>query len=101
MKLKVAVQMDPIASINPRGDSTFAMMLEAQARGPEHGRGSVSGVEFAVDDFFPDGGPPDFATEIDLDAVPGEKPALAGDNEGSGVGQREKTDTQRAICRGA
>src|SRR5688500_15025218 len=31
--LKVAVQMDPIASINPSGDSTFAMMLEAQARG--------------------------------------------------------------------
>src|SRR5690606_1788667 len=25
--------MDPIASIEPRGDSTFAMMLEAQARG--------------------------------------------------------------------
>jgi glutathione synthase len=25
--------MDPIASINPAGDSTFAMMLEAQARG--------------------------------------------------------------------
>ncbi len=34
-KLKVAVQMDPIASINPTGDSTFAMMLEAQARGHE------------------------------------------------------------------
>ena len=33
MKLSVAVQMDPIASINPMGDSTFAMMLEAQARG--------------------------------------------------------------------
>ncbi len=33
MALKVAVQMDPIASINPRGDSTFAMMLEAQSRG--------------------------------------------------------------------
>ena len=30
--LKVAVQMDPIASINPAGDSTFAMMLEAQSR---------------------------------------------------------------------
>jgi glutathione synthase len=30
--LKIAVQMDPIASINPAGDSTFAMMLEAQAR---------------------------------------------------------------------
>ena len=33
MTLKIAVQMDPIASINPMGDSTFAMMLEAQARG--------------------------------------------------------------------
>jgi glutathione synthase len=33
--LKVAVQMDPIGSINPLGDSTFAMMLEAQARGHE------------------------------------------------------------------
>jgi glutathione synthase len=31
--LKVAVQMDPIASINIDGDSTFALMLEAQARG--------------------------------------------------------------------
>ncbi|HVY51595.1 MAG TPA: glutathione synthase [Devosia sp.] len=33
MSLSVAVQMDPIASINPAGDSTFALMLEAQARG--------------------------------------------------------------------
>jgi len=31
--LNVAVQMDPIAGINPEGDSTFAMMLEAQRRG--------------------------------------------------------------------
>jgi glutathione synthase len=35
MALKVAVQMDPIESINIKGDSTFAMMLEAQARGHE------------------------------------------------------------------
>ena len=33
MALKVAVQMDPIERINIKGDSTFAMMLEAQARG--------------------------------------------------------------------
>ena len=33
MALKVAVQMDPIQSINITGDSTFAMMLEAQRRG--------------------------------------------------------------------
>ena len=35
MPLKVAVQMDPIAAINIQGDSTFAMMLEAQTRGHE------------------------------------------------------------------
>ena len=35
MALKVAVQMDPIQSINIKGDSTFAMMLEAQRRGHE------------------------------------------------------------------
>ncbi len=33
MKLNVAVQMDPIARINVRGDSTFALLLEAQTRG--------------------------------------------------------------------
>ena len=31
--LKVAVQMDPIQSINIDGDSTFVLMLEAQSRG--------------------------------------------------------------------
>jgi len=35
MKLKVAVQMDPIAHINISGDSTFALLLDAQARGHE------------------------------------------------------------------
>jgi glutathione synthase len=33
MTLKVAVQMDPIERISIQGDTTFAMMLEAQARG--------------------------------------------------------------------
>src|ERR1041385_4932495 len=33
MSLHVAVQMDPIERINIRGDSTFAMLIEAQARG--------------------------------------------------------------------
>ena len=35
MTLKVAVQMDPIERINIKGDSTFALMLEAQNRGHE------------------------------------------------------------------
>src|SRR5437764_4095027 len=32
MSLNVAVQMDPIERINIRGDSTFALLLEAQRR---------------------------------------------------------------------
>src|ERR1043165_8845299 len=33
MSLKIAVQMDPIGRINIKGDSTFALLLEAQKRG--------------------------------------------------------------------
>src|SRR4030081_1312535 len=33
MRLNIAVQMDPIERINIRGDSTFALLLEAQQRG--------------------------------------------------------------------
>ena len=33
MSLRVAVQMDPLESINISGDSSFALMLSAQARG--------------------------------------------------------------------
>ena len=33
MTLNIAVQMDPIERINIRGDSTFALLLEAQRRG--------------------------------------------------------------------
>jgi glutathione synthase len=44
MRLNVAVQMDPIGSINPMGDSTFAMMLEAQARGHALGYYTVASL---------------------------------------------------------
>src|SRR6185369_13599082 len=33
MSLRVAVQMDPLDTVNIAGDSTFALMLGAQARG--------------------------------------------------------------------
>ena len=33
MSLKIAVQMDPVQRINVEGDSTFALLLEAQKRG--------------------------------------------------------------------
>src|SRR5580693_9463150 len=35
MSLKVAIQMDPIERINIAGDSSFALLLEAEARGHE------------------------------------------------------------------
>src|SRR4051812_10160616 len=35
MTLRVAVQMDPLETININGDSTFHLMLAAQARGHE------------------------------------------------------------------
>jgi len=35
MSLKVAVQMDPLESVNIEGDTTFLMMLNAQERGHE------------------------------------------------------------------
>jgi glutathione synthase len=35
MSLKVAVQMDPLESVNIEGDTTFMMMLNAQERGHE------------------------------------------------------------------
>ena len=35
MRLKIAVQMDPIERISIRGDSTFALLLEAQQRDHE------------------------------------------------------------------
>jgi glutathione synthase len=33
MALSVAIQMDPVEAIDPAGDSSFALMLEARARG--------------------------------------------------------------------
>ena len=35
MSLKVAIQMDPIQSVDIDGDSTFVLALEAQNRGHE------------------------------------------------------------------
>ena len=35
MTIRVAVQMDPLPSLNIGGDSTFALMLSAQERGHE------------------------------------------------------------------
>jgi glutathione synthase len=41
MALRVAIQMDPIESIDIGADSTFVLGLEAQARGPGRGRSAA------------------------------------------------------------
>jgi glutathione synthase len=51
MGLRVAVQMDPMEHVNINGDSTFALMLEAQARGHQlyhYGAAQLSYVHGAV-----------------------------------------------------
>ncbi|TXG94301.1 MAG: glutathione synthase [Rhodocyclaceae bacterium] len=50
MSLRVAVQMDPLHSINIAGDSTFALMLSAQARGYELFHYDVESVTLDEDD---------------------------------------------------
>lgn len=77
MSLKVAVQMDPIDRINIAGDSTFALLLEAQARGHKlfyytPDRLSLSG------------------TSVVADAEPLEVRDVAGDH--FTLGERKRTD---------
>ena len=50
MTLKVAVQMDPLESINIAGDSSFALMLSAQARGYELFHYDVGSLTLDADD---------------------------------------------------
>jgi glutathione synthase len=52
MTLNVAVQMDPIARINVRGDSTFALLLEAQKRGHGLSYYTPDKLSQVGDDFF-------------------------------------------------
>ncbi|BDW82618.1 glutathione synthetase [Erythrobacter sp. Dej080120_24] len=50
MSLKIAVQMDPIESINIKGDSSFALMLAAQERGYEVFEYHVESLTLDADD---------------------------------------------------
>ncbi|RZV49518.1 MAG: glutathione synthase, partial [Sphingomonadaceae bacterium] len=50
--MKIAFQMDPLESINVEGDSTFALMLEAQARGYEIYEYQVEALTYDGGDLF-------------------------------------------------
>ena len=72
MSLKVAVQMDPIASINIAGDSTFALMLSAQARGHEL-------FHYAAEDLsYADGRVWTMADPVSVQRVKGDHRGVAG-----------------------
>ncbi len=85
MGLRIAVQMDPMEKININGDSTFALMLEAQARGHKlyhylpdqlsyhHGRVLAAAqsvtVQRAADDHFKFGDSAQLNLADDVDVV--------------------------------
>jgi glutathione synthase len=50
MSLRVAVQMDPLETVNIAGDSSFALMLSAQARGHEVFHYHVGSLTLDADD---------------------------------------------------
>jgi len=76
MGLRVAVQMDPLESINVAGDSSFALMLSAQARGHELYHYDVEALTLDEDD------------RLHVEARPVTVQRVAGDHFNSGEARR-------------
>lgn len=87
MSLRVAVQMDPLESINIAGDSSFALMLAAQQRGHEVWHYDVGTLAWQSD------GTP--AGKITAHAAPVKVQPVVGDH--FSVGDRRRIDLARDI----
>ncbi|QPC99989.1 glutathione synthase [Qipengyuania soli] len=87
MGLRVAVQMDPLESINIAGDSSFALMLAAQARGHEVWHYDVASLAYEGD------GTP--MGKITAHAAPVTVQRVAGDH--FSAGERRRIDLARDI----
>ena len=87
MSLRVAVQMDPLASINIAGDSSFALMLSAQTRGHELWHYDVNSLAYESDG-TPHG-------RITAHAAPVTVQRVAGDHYTAG--ERRRIDLARDI----
>ncbi|MFN3468815.1 MAG: glutathione synthase [Novosphingobium meiothermophilum] len=83
MALRVAVQMDPLQSINIAGDSSFALMLSAQARGHEVFHYDVGSLTLDEDD------------RLIAHAVPVKVQRVAGDH--FSAGDRRRLDLGRDV----
>ena len=69
MSLRVAVQMDPLESINLSGDSTFAIMLKAQELGHELYHYAPDALSFVEGDHYSFGDPRILDLGKDVDVV--------------------------------
>ena len=87
MGLRVAVQMDPLESINIAGDSSFALMLAAQARGHEVWHYDVESLAWQSD------GTP--SGKITAHAAPVTVKQVKGDH--FAAGERRRIDLARDI----
>ena len=87
MSLRVAVQMDPLETINISGDSSFALMLSAQARGHEVWHYDVATLAYE-NDGTPQG-------RITAHAAPVTVQRVEGDHYT--VGERRRIDLARDI----
>ncbi len=65
---------------------------EAVGHFHHHAGGGVGGIQLAVEHFFPNGGPADFAGKADVEAVAFEKSEFVGHDERGAVGQRHVAD---------
>lgn len=93
----VAVEVE-----NERGEDFGGGATQAEVGGPKHRRGGMHGVEFAVDNFFANGGPANLASEFDAEAVSSEETEVCSDGERGGVGEGEEAEPKwaRAGSRG-
>ena len=87
MSLRVAVQMDPLENINIAGDSSFALMLAAQARGHEVWHYDVASLAYESD------GTP--SGKITAHAAPVTVQRVVGDH--FTAGERRRIDLARDI----
>ena len=62
--------------------------------GHEQTRGSLGGVQLAVDDFVANGGPADLALEPHIHAVRGEEPQMLREEQGRGIGQGHEAEAE-------
>jgi hypothetical protein len=78
------------------GEARGGDAAEAESGRDKHGRDGVSGVELAVDNFIADGGPADLAAQLHVETTAAEKALRVRDEDGRGVGERDKAHAQAA-----